>query len=853
MDTRAITPGVNMYAQQMELEAAMTELGVSRFERLTAEHREKERENEAIYGTNLIAHHVDALARRIDEWVKDAYSGKAKRKALAATKLKDIDPQVSAYLTLRGITASLSRPKTLVAVTTLIGGMIEDEIHLRSLREEDKRFHDFLREEVAKRDRYDIKRQVANRYAKIKQPDYEPWTAANKHKVGMALVDLAIEATGFVRLVHVKDQTTVIRGKMQASRPMLAPTEETLAWMEEKIENAALMSPIYEPMIVEPVPWTQPTGGGYMSRFVRPLKAVKTRSRNYLKELEGVHLERVYGALNAAQQTAWRINPLILEVLSFVWENGSTHGNIPSKWDEEFPPKPWDIDTNEEAKKVWKSQASKVRARNRMNTAKRLQFASALGTATKYSRFESIYFPYQMDFRGRIYAVPAFNPQGTDYVKGLLQFSDGVPLGDDGWTWLAVHIANCGAYEKMDKQPLADRVQWVEDNKEKIIACAEDPYENLWWTEADSPYMFLAACFEWANLVRHISAGEDPATFVSYLPVALDGSCSGIQHFSIAFRDGVGGAAVNLVPAERPADIYSLVAEQVEGSCRAIAGADLDPGLEDDDRLKAEARRDLAAQWLTFGISRSLCKRPTMTFGYGSNLFGFREQVHVDTLLPAYRQFQKTGDGVWPFEDDGYKASVFMAREIRNAVNKVVVKASEAMSWLIEVARHVAAEDLPIRWSVPDGFPVVQAYRELKSRKVQSFMAGGTIKTTISVAEEGPKVDRRAQAQGISPNFIHSLDACHLRMVVMQAFEEGMSDFALVHDSFGVHAGHTARFFVLIREVFVEMYRERDVIMDFLEDVRTQISEDRRDELACPPMSGNLDIEKVIESDYCFA
>jgi DNA-directed RNA polymerase len=37
--------------------------------------------------------------------------------------------------------------------------------------------------------------------------------------------------------------------------------------------------------------------------------------------------------------------------------------------------------------------------------------------------------------------------------------------------------------------------------------------------------------------------------FVSHLPVAFDGSCNGLQNYSMMLRDEVGGAATNLVPS----------------------------------------------------------------------------------------------------------------------------------------------------------------------------------------------------------------------------------------------------------------------------------------------------------------
>jgi DNA-directed RNA polymerase len=42
------------------------------------------------------------------------------------------------------------------------------------------------------------------------------------------------------------------------------------------------------------------------------------------------------------------------------------------------------------------------------------------------------------------------------------------------------------------------------------------------------------------------------ATYPSRLPVQIDGSCNGLQHYAALGRDEPGGTAVNLAPSERP-------------------------------------------------------------------------------------------------------------------------------------------------------------------------------------------------------------------------------------------------------------------------------------------------------------
>jgi hypothetical protein len=93
-----------------------------------------------------------------------------------------------------------------------------------------------------------------------------------------------------------------------------------------------------------------------------------------------------------------------------------------------------------------------------------------------------------------MYAMPQYlNPQGSDLAKSLLTFAEGKPLGQAGWFWLAVHVANTFGN---DKCSLEDRAQWTKDNFDRLVSMANDPLADRWWAEADKPFQFLAACIE---------------------------------------------------------------------------------------------------------------------------------------------------------------------------------------------------------------------------------------------------------------------------------------------------------------------------------------------------------------------
>ncbi|UTW13369.1 DNA-directed RNA polymerase [Marinobacterium rhizophilum] len=133
------------------------------------------------------------------------------------------------------------------------------------------------------------------------------------------------------------------------------------------------------------------------------------------------------------------------------------------------------------------------------------------------------------------------------------------------------------------------------------------------------------------------------------IPIALDGSCSGIQNLSLAFRDEIGGAAVNIVPSDFPSDIYGLVADSTVSSLTSLSGVQLDDEENEMDRIadriatSVESRlesmavqkshdakngqdadevsdAELAKWWLKFGITRKVTKRNCMTFPSGAAL-----------------------------------------------------------------------------------------------------------------------------------------------------------------------------------------------------------------------------------------
>ena len=97
--------------------------------------------------------------------------------------------------------------------------------------------------------------------------------------------------------------------------------------------------------------------------------------------------------------------------------------------------------------------------------------------------------------------------------------------------------------------------------------------------------------------------------------------------------------------------------------------------------------------------------------------------------------------------------------------------------------------------------------------------------------------------------YFRSLDAAHMMLTVNRLHTEGVHHFAMVHDSFGVHASDMDLLNRTLREEFVHIYSE-PVLQNFFKE---QWEAHHDVDLPALPPPGNLDIRQVISSPYFFA
>ena len=112
-----------------------------------------------------------------------------------------------------------------------------------------------------------------------------------------------------------------------------------------------------------------------------------------------------------------------------------------------------EFDETEALKSVRKAMRKSIRKAERKNAENhsiRCDHEIKMEIARSLESEPEIYFPYNVDFRGRVYPMPPnLNHLGSDMCRGLLTFATTRPLGERGLHWLKVHLSNLMGNDKV--------------------------------------------------------------------------------------------------------------------------------------------------------------------------------------------------------------------------------------------------------------------------------------------------------------------------------------------------------------------------------------------------------------------
>ena len=570
-------------------------------------------------------------------------------------------------------------------------------------------------------------------------------------------------------------------------------------------------------------------------------------------------------SINKLQSIGWRINQRVLDsLLSHESEFIST---IP-------------IEDND--------------AKEQKRRSKCVEWAFIISKAKKLRDADVFYQAVEADYRGRIYYKESFlNFQGSDLARGMFKFARAKPMTEEGLWWLAVHTATSynQSYQineipdwaeadyvshlreeglesiSVDKFTLEDRVRWTNENMETLVEAGR----AAMLSDAEKPVSFLACCIEWYD---YDCATRDHRVHLTHLPIPVDGSNNGWQHLGAISRDSQTGELVGLTKQEIPKDFYVTTAKALHS---LTTDSDLVSILE-----------EMPMKHIRKGIS----KRGSMTRAYSAGAQKIGENMWFDCKTEDYHETYgiteehcqkfakvliKAIDQVCPgplttmaylqklaafeigmrvkFTPDGEVAG----SEYRKAVQKMKDlytqkdkndSETEALNDIVKYVRAHKSRQVygngadRLTWTTPSDFPVVYTCFQMESKKCLGSIYG--YKRVNHVALVPTKMpDVRGFMCGVSPNFIHSLDAAHMALVV----DKWNGDFGAVHDSFATHACDVDELLNLIKQEFVEMYD----VLNFYDYIQYQLLTSTVDLDVSQPERGMLDVREVYNSDYFFS
>eukprot|EP00095_Tigriopus_kingsejongensis_P007991 snap_masked-scaffold269_size230758-processed-gene-0.7 protein:Tk07991 transcript:snap_masked-scaffold269_size230758-processed-gene-0.7-mRNA-1 annotation:"mitochondrial rna polymerase" len=586
------------------------------------------------------------------------------------------------------------------------------------------------------------------------------------------------------------------------------------------------------PMLVPPRPWVSQNQGGYLLHEVDLIRVVNEGKIEGQTMQSPDNLLPILDALNQLGSTPWIINRPLLEIIIQVFANPKqyeinlNHLGIPRHPDNINPPETHSdllqvriADYNAHQMELYRSFLMEKQLYIQVKSESFSLWCDTLYRLSIAKMFKErvLYFPHNIDFRGRVYPIPPYlNHMGCDLSRSLLIFAEGKPLGERGLDWLKLHVVNLSGLKK--KSSIATRLAYANEMLDVILGSARDPFGGQkWWMESDEPWQTLAACME----LRKALDSPNPEEYVSHLPIHQDGSCNGLQHYAALGRDVLGAKFVNLIPADTPQDVYGEIAAIVERKRSEDENSGLVPIA---DVLKGH-------------VQRKVIKQTVMTTVYGVTKYGAKLQIAK----------QLKDIEAFPL-DRVDEAATYLAHRTFDSLNEMFESSQMIQSWFIGCADVISLDFLRlVEWETPLGLNCVQPY-------VRGSSTRGAKVKPYSVK----------QRNGFPPNFVHSLDSSHMMLTSLNLWRRGIT-YASVHDCFWTHPSSVEAMNEVCRDQFVNLHTYP--ILESLSNSFLRNYLDAKDEQPLSPVQslkaqqvfkaipkkGPLDLNLVKQSTFFFS
>lgn len=604
----------------------------------------------------------------------------------------------------------------------------------------------------------EFRRGIANAIraetSKLKREPIE-WDNRTHLRVGGVMLALFMEGVGVIERV-IRPFT---------GDHIIVPTEDALCVLEEVVKNDR-----------ESLRDARPARG--------PVEPRRQR-RNCNVSLLGEH------AVWALQETEWRINPNIRDVLQEAFHKEAWVPDVPGG---ETPP----LDAKQGTLERKRQGSAYIRWRRKRSEAASIVAAADLAP-------DPLFMDWVVDHRGRMYArSKLISPQGSDLPRAMLEFSQGVPIGDKAHH-LARHGANQWGLSALDYDA---REAWVREHEPWIKECARDPLGASWWHGADAPWRFLAFCMEWESYLRH---GPD---HITRLPCQIDGTCNAFQVAALLLRSDELANAVSL--GHRRTDFYQSLVQRVTEMARHD--------------------REFGHGWLRLGGRGVIQRKWVKSCCIGLILSQGITPASTTLLRKLVNSKELAGHEPWGGKLRG--PCIRFTRWVKEAMGDAAQRSLELQKWIRQSVKRALKADGPLTWETPTGWTVDFSEPHARITTTSAKIMGREVK----FEECGMDLDSRdngKSSRSSPPSVIHSLDASVAGIVVGSV----SYPLSIIHDCFAAHAPNMDHLHATVRHAVVRVF-DPNPLQSFSESIGDPNPE--------PLPQGSFDPKEVLSAPYAY-
>ena len=405
--------------EQIQLERDAIAQGLKKLHKNTRDLESKDYASASVYGTASIDTLLPLVVARIEATTSRIKQGKNGAAFAEIQKyLADVEPLAAAAIAVKitfdKVFSYKEKSNKAIKICESIGLAVEQECQMRHYENKAPGLLKILKDNywhrsIGTQQKLVVIRTLMNRY-KVEQ--WTSWGNSNRMKLGGWLLDCIMESSGwFTKYMQLQGRKRVL---------YVIPTPEFLEIKDAIMRDAELFSPLAWPMLIEPNDWDHDRQGGYILNEV--MRGHDMVRRGDPTSIQG---DKPLEFLNKIQKVAYRLNPFIVGVAEELDRLERAVGKFLPIMHHELPPKPVDIEENEESRHAYRRSCAEVHNLQAQEFRKSCRTRMTMEAVARFKDSDKFYIPWSFDYRGRAYPIPAFlTPQDTDFGKSLLNFAD---------------------------------------------------------------------------------------------------------------------------------------------------------------------------------------------------------------------------------------------------------------------------------------------------------------------------------------------------------------------------------------------------------------------------------------------